>query len=71
MREDSDVNLFFDHPEGSLGLRVAMEVKAGSPPVPFGTKTDIVTRRSLQPALRDRIQVSALHVSYDCNIERS
>ena len=32
MREDSDVNLFFDHPEGSLGLRVAMEVKVGSPP---------------------------------------
>ncbi len=26
-REDSDVDLFFDHPEGSLGLFALMEVK--------------------------------------------
>jgi len=25
--EDSDVDLFFDHPEGSLGLFALMEVK--------------------------------------------
>ena len=38
MREDSDVNLFFDHPEGALGLRLVMEVKAGSRPVLLGNK---------------------------------
>ena len=26
-REDSDVDLFFDHPEGSLGLFALMDVK--------------------------------------------
>jgi predicted nucleotidyltransferase len=29
-REDSDVDLFFDHPEGSLGLFALMDVKEAS-----------------------------------------
>jgi predicted nucleotidyltransferase len=46
-REDSDIDLFFDHPEGSRIL---------------GRKTDIMTRRSLHPVLRERIEASALQV---------
>jgi predicted nucleotidyltransferase len=29
-REDSDVDLFFDHPEGSLGLFALMDLKAAA-----------------------------------------
>ena len=60
-REDSDVDLFFDHPEGSLGLYQLMDVKDAAARI-LGRKTDIMTRRSLHPALRERIEVSALQV---------
>src|SRR5215469_3957358 len=60
-REDSDVDLFFDHPEGSLGLFALMEVKETAARI-LGRKTDIVTRRSLHPVLRERIEALALQV---------
>ena len=60
-REDSDVDLFFDHPEGSLGLFQLMDVKDAATRI-LGRKTDIMTRRSLHPVLRQRIEVSALQI---------
>jgi uncharacterized protein len=59
--EDSDVDLFFDHPEGSLSLFKLMEVKEIAADL-LGCKTDIMTRRSLHPYLRPRIEASALQV---------
>ena len=52
--EDSDVDLFFDHPEESLGLYQLMDVKDAATRI-LGRKTDIMTRRSLHPVLRERI----------------
>jgi hypothetical protein len=60
-REDSDIDLFFDHPEGSLGLFGLMEVKEVAARI-LGRKTDIMTRRSLHPVLRERIEASALRI---------
>jgi predicted nucleotidyltransferase len=60
-REDSDVDLFFDHPEGSLGLFQLMDVKDAAARI-LGRKTDIMTRRSLHPVLRERIEASAVQV---------
>jgi predicted nucleotidyltransferase len=60
-REDSDVDLFFDHPLGSLGLFELMDVKDAAARI-LGRKTDLMTRRSLHPVLRERIEASALQV---------
>jgi uncharacterized protein len=60
-REDSDVDLFFDHPEGSLGLFELMDVQDAAARI-LGRKADIMTRRSLHPVLRERIEASALQV---------
>jgi len=60
-REDSDVDLFFDHPVGSLGLFELMDVKDAAARI-LGRKTDIMTRRSLHPVLRERIEASAVQV---------
>jgi uncharacterized protein len=59
--EESDIDLFFDHPVGSLGLFELMEVKDAAARI-LGRKTDIMTRRSLHPVLRERIEASALQV---------
>ncbi len=59
--ETSDVDLFFDHPEGSLGLFQLMDVKERATSI-LGCKADIMTRRSLHPVLRERIEASALQV---------
>ncbi|HEY7550831.1 MAG TPA: nucleotidyltransferase domain-containing protein [Hyphomicrobiaceae bacterium] len=58
---DSDVDLFFDHPEGSLGLFQLMEVKEAAAGI-LGHETDIMTRRSLHPVLKARIEASAVQV---------
>jgi predicted nucleotidyltransferase len=60
-REDSDIDLFFDHPEGSLGLLQLMDVKDAAARI-LGCKTDIMTRRSLHPVLKRQIEASALQV---------
>ena len=50
--ENSDIDLFFDHPLGSLGLFQLMDVKDAAARI-LGRKTDIMTRRSLHPVLRE------------------
>jgi predicted nucleotidyltransferase len=60
-REDSDVDLFFDHPEGSIGLFQLMDIREAAARA-LGRKADITTRRSLHPLLRHRIEASALQV---------
>jgi predicted nucleotidyltransferase len=57
-RADSDVDLFFDHPEGSLGLYELMDVKDAAARI-LGCKADIMTRRSLHRVLREGIEASA------------
>ncbi len=58
---ESDVDLFFDHPVGSLGLYELMDVKDAAARV-LGCRADIMTRRSLHRVLRERIEASALQV---------
>jgi hypothetical protein len=61
VRDDSDIDLFFDHPKGKLGLYELMDVKERAREI-LGRKTDIMTRASLHPALRKNIEESALRV---------
>src|SRR5208283_4441640 len=44
-KEDSDVDLFFDHEKGKLGLYELMDVKEQAASI-LGCKTDIMTRNS-------------------------
>jgi len=60
-RDDSDVDLFFDHERGKLGLFQLMEVKEFTAGI-LGCRTEIMTRASLHPVLRERIEASALRV---------
>jgi predicted nucleotidyltransferase len=60
-RNDSDVDLFFDHPEGSLGLFELMDIKDAAERI-LGCKTDIMTRRSLHRILRPKIEAAAQQV---------
>jgi predicted nucleotidyltransferase len=60
-RPDSDVDLFFDHEEGKIGLYDLLhltEFTAGA----LGRKVDLITRNSLHPVLRPSIKASALRV---------
>ena len=59
--EDSDVDLFFDHEKGKLGLFELMDVKERATSI-LGRKADIMTRNSLHPRLRQRIEESAVLV---------
>src|SRR3974390_3459805 len=60
-REDSDVDLFFDYPQGKFGLYELMDVKDLAAKV-LGRKTDIMTRDSLHKTLRASIEASAVRV---------
>lgn len=60
-RDYFDVDLFFDHPKGSIGLYELMDLKEVASRI-LGCNADIMTRRSLHRALRDRIEASALQV---------
>ena len=60
-RANSDVDLFFDHPLGSLGLYELMDVKEAAVRI-LGHPADIMTRRSLHPRLREAIEQSAIRV---------
>lgn len=57
----SDVDLFFDHRKGSLGLYELMDVKQKAQEI-LGTKTDIMTRASLHPLLREQIEKAAQRI---------
>ena len=60
-RQNSDVDLFFDHPRGELSLFRLMDVKELARRI-LGRRTDIMTRASLHPVLRSGIEASALQV---------
>ena len=60
-RAESDVDLFFDHEWGQLSLFDVMEIQEVSARI-LGCKTDAITRGSLHPVLRDRIENSAIPV---------
>ncbi|WP_420263843.1 nucleotidyltransferase family protein [Candidatus Magnetominusculus dajiuhuensis] len=60
-RKDPDVDLFFDHPEGSMGLFKLMDIKDAAAAI-LDCKTDIMTRRSLHHVLREQIEKSAMQV---------
>jgi len=59
--EDSDVDLFFDHRRGALSLLRVMDVRDAAARI-LGRRADTMTRGSLHPALRARIEASALQV---------
>jgi predicted nucleotidyltransferase len=52
-RDDSDVDLFFDHERGKLSLFDLMEVKVKTAHI-LGREADIMTRRSLHSVIRER-----------------
>jgi predicted nucleotidyltransferase len=60
-RDDSDVDRFFDHEKGKLGIFQLIDLKELAARV-LGCKAEIITRASLHPVLRERIDVSALRV---------
>ena len=54
----SDVDLFFDHERGKLGLYELMDVKERAAEI-LGCKTDIMTRGSIHKAIRARVIAGA------------
>jgi hypothetical protein len=60
-KDGSDIDLFFDHQKGRLGLYELMDVKERAQEI-LGRSTDIMTRASLHPMLRERIEETALRV---------
>ena len=60
-REDSDVDLFFDHERGAIGLFEIMDIKEHASEL-LGVEADVMTRRSLHPRLKQRIERSATQV---------
>jgi len=60
-RNDSDIDLFFDHAKGQLGVYELMDVKEAARAI-LGHPADIMTRASLHPALRKRIEDTAVLV---------
>jgi predicted nucleotidyltransferase len=59
--DESDVDLFFDHKKGTLGLFELMDVKERTADI-LGCKADVMTRGSLHPLLKRRIEDSAVLV---------
>jgi len=60
-KENSDIDLFFDHEKGKLGLYELIDVKERTASI-LGHKTDVMTRNGLHPGLRKRIEESAVLV---------
>jgi predicted nucleotidyltransferase len=56
-----EVDLFFDHQKGSLGLYELMDVKQKAQEI-LGAKTDTMTRASLHPLLREQIEKAAQRI---------
>jgi len=59
--DESDVDLFFEHEKGKLGLFELMDVKERASSI-LGQKAHVMTRDGLHPRLRKRIEDSALPV---------
>lgn len=60
-RADSDVDMFFDYEKGKFGLFALLDVKEIAAKI-LEKPADIMTRDSLHPVLRARIEASALQV---------
>jgi len=60
-RADSDVDLFIEHPIASLGLVQLVGLQEFTSDI-LGRKSDLMTRRSLHPVLREAIEASAIQV---------
>lgn len=60
-RADSDVDMFFDYEKGKFGLFALLDVQEMATKI-LEKPADIVTRDSLHPVLRARIEASALQV---------
>jgi predicted nucleotidyltransferase len=60
-RQESDVDLFFDHEHGALSLFDIMHIKEMTADI-LGAKTDIIPRRGLHQTLRPRIEATAIQV---------
>ena len=60
-RDDSDVDLFFDYERGKFGLFELMDVKERAADI-LGRQADVMTRDSLHPRLRKRIEESAVRL---------
>ncbi len=60
-RVDSDVDLFFDYEKGKLSLFGLMDVKEAAAKI-LGRPADVMTRDSIHPLLRDRIEAAAVPV---------
>jgi predicted nucleotidyltransferase len=58
---DSDVDLFFDYVKGQFGLFALVGVKELASDI-LGRSADIMTRDSLHPVLRPRIEAEAQQV---------
>jgi len=58
---ESDVDLFFDHPPGSLGIYQLMDLKEAANRI-LGGRADIMSRRSLHPRLKAAIEQRAVRV---------
>ena len=59
--DGSDVDVFFDHERGRLGIFDLMNVKERTAAI-LGCEADVMTRASLHPALKARIEASAIAV---------
>src|SRR5580704_15770835 len=59
--DKSDVDLFFDHAKGKLGLFELMDVKECTTRI-LGQKADIMTRDSLHRILRSQIEADAVRI---------
>ena len=60
-RPDSDVDLFFDTDNPRFSLIELVEVQEQVKEI-LGTESDVMTRASLHPMLRSRIEAEALRV---------
>jgi hypothetical protein len=60
-RDDSDVDLFFDHQVGAIGLYELLDIKQLATEI-LGAETDMIPRRGLHHLLRKRIEASAVQV---------
>jgi predicted nucleotidyltransferase len=60
-RPDSDIDLFFDYDIGTIGLYELIDIKEMTTAI-LGTRPEMIPRRGLHPALRQRIEASAVQV---------
>ncbi len=59
--DDSDIDLFFDHHKGAFGLFELMDVMDRASGI-LGRKADVMSRDSIHPGLKGRIEQSAIRV---------